>query len=306
MAEKMRAVPKAVLQQRRKARMGLSLLRQKSFPHPRRSGQPSICSHPARAAVSPALAPEKSSGTVSLQNACRKVRPASFFVSLILQYEIASSPRIKIFLPMCMRSPSGGGRWTSDFCVQWKKEVIGVAVRWCKRSGILILVVFVMINLFLYATSRLNDDRMPGIGGWRVLSVLTGSMSPAINAGDMVIVRRYGDKEPRVGDIITYWQEQNGLSLTTHRIVHRLENGYLQTKGDANQGEDGGWTDPDRVVGKVVIAIPYAAAVQEGLQKPPVLLTLLAAFIAFLAYSHRRGRNQSKRLQSETVEGELS
>lgn len=207
---------------------------------------------------------------------------------------------------MCMRSPSGDGRWAPDFRVKWEKEVIGVAARWGKRSGIFILIVFVILNLFLFATSRLNDDRMPGIGSWRVLSVLTGSMSPAINAGDMVIVRRYGEEQPRVGDIITYWQEQNGLSLTTHRIVHRMENGYLQTKGDANQGEDGGWTDPDRVVGKVVVTIPYAAAVQEGLRKPPVLLAALAAFIVALAYSHRKGQSRSKRTQTETIEGELS
>ncbi|USG66289.1 signal peptidase I [Brevibacillus ruminantium] len=173
-----------------------------------------------------------------------------------------------------------------------------MASRVTKRICIVLLGLFVFINLFLYITSHLNDDRMPGVGGWRVLSVITGSMSPAIEAGDMVIVRAYGKEEPLVGDIVTYWQEKHSQSLTTHRIVQRLENGYLQTKGDANQDLDGGWTDPERLVGKVVARIPYAAAVQEGLQKPPVFLSVLALFIIVLMYSHRRERSGPAQIQS--------
>ena len=184
------------------------------------------------------------------------------------------------------------------------EEVIGVAFRWGKQIFLVMLFLFVIINLFLYMTSRLNADRMPGAGSWRVLAVLTGSMSPTINAGDMVIVRDYGEQQPAVGEIVTYWQDENSRSLTTHRVVNRLDNGYLQTKGDANQGVDGGWTRPERIVGKVVGRIPYAAAIQKGLQKPLVLVLLTVFFFASLTYANRTGSRQRQTKQTETIEGE--
>ncbi|QQE74833.1 signal peptidase I [Brevibacillus composti] len=179
-----------------------------------------------------------------------------------------------------------------------------MAFRWGKRLFLVIVCLLVAVNLFFSISSRLNADRMPGAGSWRVLAVLTGSMSPTINAGDMVIVQSYGEKRPAVGEIVTYWQEEGGGSLTTHRIVHQLANGYLQTKGDANLGVDGGWTHPDRLVGTVVARIPYAAAIQEGLQQPLVLLALTVLFLAWPLLAMRGGDRQPQTIQSETIEGE--
>lgn len=148
------------------------------------------------------------------------------------------------------------------------------------------------------------------MGNWRVLSVLTGSMSPTIEAGDLVIVARYSNEVPRTGDIVTYWKDDQTRSLITHRVVQRLENGYLQTKGDANQDADGGWTDPNRLVGKVVFTVPFAAALQQFIKEPLVMLVILAGFVTYLVYTQRRSisKQESKpvSIQTETIEGELS
>jgi signal peptidase len=181
-------------------------------------------------------------------------------------------------------------------------EVIAVFRVWMIRAGQCLLVLFVFCNVFLFATSKWNSDHMPGLGQWRILSVMTGSMSPAIDAGDMVVVAKYQEAPPQIGDIVTYWQDSR--SLVTHRIVQRLENGYMQTKGDANHEADGGWTDPAHLVGKVVFTLPYAATVQRFLQHPSVLMGLVAA----LAYtSYRKGRRpiQDTSRQTATVEGDI-
>jgi signal peptidase len=175
---------------------------------------------------------------------------------------------------------------------------------WTKRVGQCLLGLFVLGNVFLFATSKWNSDHMPGLFHWRILSVMTGSMSPAIDAGDMVIVVSYRGAQPQVGDIVTYWKDQTARSLITHRVVQRLENGFIQTRGDANHEADGGWTDPAHIVGKVVFTLPYAANVQRFLQHPMVLLGLLAA----LAYtSYRKGRRpiQETSCQTATVEGDM-
>jgi signal peptidase len=175
---------------------------------------------------------------------------------------------------------------------------------WTKRTGQWLLALFVMSNVFLFATSKWNSDNMPGLSHWRILSVMTNSMSPTIDAGDMVIVASYRGEQPQVGDIVTYWQDQTARSLMTHRVVQRLENGYLQTKGDANHQADGGWTDPAHLVGKVVFTLPYAATIQRFLQHPLVLLGLVAA----LAYtSYRKGRRQTQDVSCQTaaVKGDM-
>lgn len=175
-----------------------------------------------------------------------------------------------------------------------------------KRAGTAVLVLFILLNLFLYASSRWNSDGMPGLGEWRVLSVLTGSMEPAIRTGDMVIVSRYSNEVPQAGDIVTYWRDDQSRSLITHRVLQRLENGYLQTKGDANQESDGGWTDPNRLVGKVVFTIPFAAYAQQLIKEPLSMVVIFAVFLVSIIYSQRRPKNRADSIQTDTIEGELS
>lgn len=181
---------------------------------------------------------------------------------------------------------------------------------WGKRIGLILVALFILFNLFLYASSRWNPDGIPGLGRWKVLSVLTGSMAPVIHAGDMVLVTRYTDEVPQTGDIVTYWKDDQTRSLITHRVIRRLENGYLQTKGDANHEADGGWTNPDRLVGKVVWTIPYAAALQQWMKEPATLLCMLAGFSLFLVYVQRRSGgqegSQTASMRTESIEGERS
>jgi len=185
-----------------------------------------------------------------------------------------------------------------------------VGIVWAKRTGFVLLALLFILNLFLYASSHWNADRIPGMGSWRVLSVLTGSMSPTIDAGDMVVVTRYSGEVPRPGEVVTYWKDDQTRSLITHRVVQRLANGYLQTKGDANHEADGGWTDPNRLVGKVVFTIPFAAALQQFLKEPLVMVVILAGFAAYLVHVQRRAGGKKDKgpasLQTETIEGEVS
>lgn len=188
--------------------------------------------------------------------------------------------------------------------------MVGVGVVWAKRIGMGLLALFFILNLFLYVSSQWNSDRIPGMGNWRVLSVLTGSMSPTIEAGDMVIVNRYIGKVPQTGDIVTYWKDDQSRSLITHRVVMRLENGYLQTKGDANHEADGGWTDPNRLVGQVVYTIPYAAALQQLIKEPLTMFLILTGFLIFVFSTQRRSSTKKDlkpaSVDTEKIEGELT
>ncbi|MDI3498668.1 signal peptidase I [Archaeoglobus sp.] len=94
-----------------------------------------------------------------------------------------------------------------------------------------------------------------GSFGYHPSVVGSGSMRPAIEVGDVVIVKKVSADEIRVGDVIQYYAEHYTV---THRVVDIMQRGEQKifiTKGDANDVVD----DPvsaDRVVGKVVFVIP--------------------------------------------------
>lgn len=87
--------------------------------------------------------------------------------------------------------------------------------------------------------------------------ILTGSMRPQINPGDMVIIRKCSINDIKVGDIIEY-------KVNDYSIVHRVVeiyfvsgNSMLITKGDANKTIDKNPVAANQVIGKLEYNIPY-------------------------------------------------
>jgi len=81
--------------------------------------------------------------------------------------------------------------------------------------------------------------------------VLTGSMEPEINPGDMVIVKKM--EQYSVGDIIAF---STSGTIIVHRI-YSFENSRVITKGDANNYADPWRIDQDKIIGKTMFIIPY-------------------------------------------------
>ena len=90
------------------------------------------------------------------------------------------------------------------------------------------------------------------------IAVATGSMTPRINVGDVVIVDQHKDyKDLKVGEVIAYKYEN---IVIVHRLVDIAVVGddyYFYTKGDANEAKDNYIIYPDTILGKVDIKIPY-------------------------------------------------
>jgi len=150
-----------------------------------------------------------------------------------------------------------------------------------------------------------------GIGsvfGYRFLNFLSGSMSPAINAGDMVVVKPCKPERVRVGDDITYASESvisaNGNILITHRVKEILtERGSEQGLWFVTQGLNNATPDlpveSNQLVGKVIMRLPGLGTVTNWMRGhiaisivAAVLLCLFclpaAVLLAFLALRGRR------------------
>ena len=116
-----------------------------------------------------------------------------------------------------------------------------------------------------------------------MFEVQTGSMSKAIEAGDMIVVKKENDIE--INDIITFKQ---GNDFVTHRVVE-IYNDTLVTRGDANNTKDDPITK-SQVVGKVVKVLPGFGIIRKILFNPFVLIALIVT-LYLISTMFRRGKS---------------
>ena len=107
--------------------------------------------------------------------------------------------------------------------------------------------------------------------------VETGSMSPAVNAGDgFIAIPEELSESVDHGDVVIYNAEViEGGGLTTHRIVDSNNNGYI-TRGDANTFTDQSSGEPPvkepQIVAKAlqingqVVVLPHLGTTVKGIQ----------------------------------------
>jgi signal peptidase I len=141
--------------------------------------------------------------------------------------------------------------------------------------------------------------------GLRFDTILSGSMSPSMNIGDLVVVTPTSPEDLKVGDVIVF-HSPNGGGLVCHRIV-AIDQGdgslAFQTKGDANEDPDPLPLDSDSIVGKVQVCIPMMGYVVKWLQGPFGLLMILALGAAALLIPEKP-KESKKEVTKEDVNGD--
>lgn len=110
----------------------------------------------------------------------------------------------------------------------------------------------------------------PRFGLYRPLTVLSGSMRPTFNPGDLVIVRPEPLRDVRAGQVIAYQVPVGVHQVETHRIVRVLHGGahpVVQTKGDANNVRDP-WTAKlsGTTAWRLAVVVPYGGYVINALR----------------------------------------
>jgi signal peptidase I len=120
----------------------------------------------------------------------------------------------------------------------------------------------------------------PRVLGYQTSTMLTGSMAPLINAGDVTVSVPKPVSGLKTGDIITYGIPVEDHRVETHRIIEiiRNDNGTtaVRTKGDANNGADP-WTATLQggTVHVHAVTIPYLGSVIRTLREPVLLQSLM-------------------------------
>ncbi|MGZ4655210.1 signal peptidase I [Oryzihumus sp.] len=155
----------------------------------------------------------------------------------------------------------------------------------------------------------------PHVFGYRTMTMLTGSMAPGINPGDVTVTVPEPVSQLAVGQVITYQIPVDEHRVVSHRVVgvKRRADGtvQIQTKGDHNTGADP-WTAviTDRQVWRVVAVVPHLGAAIQALRSAglrSVFLYLGPAALALLVLAGiwRRGSAEAPAEHAEVVAGTL-
>ena len=128
----------------------------------------------------------------------------------------------------------------------------------------------------------------PHVFGYRTMTMLTASMAPEIEPGDVTIVTPLAVKDVTEDMIITYHIPVDDHRVVSHRVV-AVEHGpdgsvTVQTKGDANEAADP-WraTLKGDTAWQVQAVVPEIGHVIKALRTPVVSQVLLYGAPALLA-----------------------
>lgn len=165
-----------------------------------------------------------------------------------------------------------------------------------------ILVPILIVNCTLIIKSYINTEEVPMFGGYCPLIVLTDSMYPEIESGDLIICQAIDPEEIKVGDVISFFDPQgNGTSIVTHEVIEILEDGSYRTQGTNNNTADELPVPTENLVGIYRSRIAGAGNVALFLQSTAGLVVcVLLPIILLVGYDILRRRKYDKAKQADT------
>lgn len=121
--------------------------------------------------------------------------------------------------------------------------------------------------LFFIFQAKGNIEKVPSIFGYKPLTILSDSMKPKFNAGDVILINN--KLEPKLNDVITY-KHPDGM-LITHRIIERVNKDdkvFFKTKGDNNNVDDNILITRRDIIGIQTFIIPKAGYIAKFVSGP--------------------------------------
>lgn len=155
------------------------------------------------------------------------------------------------------------------------------------------IVFFIVLLILLVVILQRVSSNNKSLGGYRIFSVITESMLPKYEIGDILIVKEIEPFNINVGDDITYRGEKDSFAgkVVTHQVISiekKEDDTYkIITKGLANSEEDPEITD-SQVYGKVIYKTKILGLIGRITQNIYVFYFIIFIPIAFIIFKQIR------------------
>ena len=199
-----------------------------------------------------------------------------------------------------IKGSAGNAAWMTQGVLRVARPPARVA----PKLGKLLVQALLVLSVLAFVAVAVG----PRFGLYRPLTVLSGSMRPTFDPGDLVIVRPEPLREVRVGQVIAYQVPVGAHQVETHRIVRVLHGGahpVVQTKGDANDVRDP-WTAKlsGTTAWRLAFVVPYGGYAINAFRSRPLHLAavvLAPALLALLLLAKLWGLSPPDRRRSSDV-----
>lgn len=176
----------------------------------------------------------------------------------------------------------------------------------------IILISVLVINITLIIKSSVNKSEVPNVGGYLPMIVLTDSMNPEIESGDLIICHTIDAGSVKENDIIAFFDPAgDGTSVVTHRVIEVVnEDGrlFFRTKGDNNNTEDKDLVPAENLVGIYKMCIAGAGNIAMFMQTTTGLVVcVIIPIILLVGYDiiRRRIYDRKNKNDAEALFAEL-
>ena len=167
----------------------------------------------------------------------------------------------------------------------------------------IILIPLLIYNTSLIIQAIIKPDKTPSFFGIKSYVIISGSMQPELEIGDIVIVKD-SLEQLKEGDIISFRRDN---LIITHRIteIMFLSDGSKQykTKGDFNNVEDIEIVKDEQIEGKVVNTISNLGNILLFLKKSTTIILVLVIYYLYLLYcqstDEKKLAREKKRMRYE-------
>ncbi len=157
-----------------------------------------------------------------------------------------------------------------------------------------IIIPILVYNISLIIQSIINPNKTPSFFGIKTYVIISGSMKPNYNIGDIVVAKNTNANSLKEGDVISFRQ---GQIIVTHRII-KVENSnklVFKTKGDNNNSEDSEEVTANLIEGKVVFKIPWIGNIALFFRGKIAIIVLLITYYIIATRANKKDKLKSRR-----------
>lgn len=126
--------------------------------------------------------------------------------------------------------------------------------------------ILITLMILFIVNVILSIEEKTHVFGIYMFNIVSESMEPTFYKDDLAIVKSCDVEELKIGDIITFQQEDRIISHRILDITRKKGEKTFITKGDHNEVEDPEPVDTQNIYGKVVFVIPKIGKIVNYIQ----------------------------------------
>ena len=172
-----------------------------------------------------------------------------------------------------------------------------------RTKKIVKFVILISLMILFVINLLLSIEEKKHIFGIYMFHIVSESMEPTFYKNDLAIVKSCNTEELKVGDIITFKQEDRVISHRISEIVKEKGEEQFVTKGDNNEVADIEPVDAQNIYGKVVFVIPKIGKIVNYIQNVRgfinacILIIMICILVTFRDNEINNRKNKRKKYE---------